>query len=83
MQHRARVRQRLQQRACPASVIQVHVSQKHVVHRGAGDTQLLQRGEQIGHRIVRADIDEGRTPAVLNDVRGGVARDTGTPYRRR
>jgi hypothetical protein len=55
-------------------VIQVHVGQENIVDRPAGDPENFESREQVRHRIVRPDIDEGRTARVLNDVRGCVTR---------
>ena len=71
---RARVGQLLQQQPGAAGVIQVHVGQEDVVDRAARDAELGERRQQVRHRVVRADVDEGGAPAVHDDVRGGVAR---------
>ena len=73
MQVGARVGQLAQQRARAAGVIQVHVCEQQVVHRRARDLEHLQRLQQVRHREIRADVDEGGAPAVLDQVRGGVS----------
>jgi len=70
VQHRARIRQCLHQSARAAGMIQMHVRQKDKIDCAAGDTELLERGEQIRHRVRRARVDKGGAAAMLDDVRG-------------
>ena len=69
MQQGARVGQRLQQRAGTAGVIQVHVREEEVVDRGALDAECRERGQQVRHGEVGADVDERGPPAVADQVR--------------
>ena len=68
-----RVGQRLHKSAGAARVIQVNVRQKNVINRITRDAEDIQGIKQMGYRIVRADIDEGRAAGVLYDMRGCVA----------
>ncbi len=70
VQNRLRIRQCLHERAGPAGVIEVHVSEQQQIDRATGDPETLERVQQIGNRKRGADIDERRAPAVLDDVRG-------------
>jgi hypothetical protein len=45
------------------------VCQQQVVDRVPRDSQNIERGKQIGHGVIRADIHEGSAAAVLNDMR--------------
>ncbi len=61
MQYRLRIRQRSHQMPRAARMIEMHVSEDDVVDRGSRNAQLIQRGEQIGNRMRRADIYECRS----------------------
>ena len=72
MQYGTGVGERPHQCAGAASVIQVHVGQQQVVDRLGRDAELGERGEQVRHREVSADIDERGATGILDDVCGGV-----------
>jgi hypothetical protein len=69
-----RVWQRLQKKPRAAGVIQMHMSQKHVIDRLPRDPENVQGIQQVGHGIICSDVDESRTASVLDDVRRGMAR---------
>ena len=72
MQVHGRVGQVAQQLSRAAGVVQVHVGEQEGVDRRARDGQLIKRREQVGHRVVGADVDDRRTRLVHDDVGGGV-----------
>jgi hypothetical protein len=72
MQHRLRAGKLAHESARATGVIQVHVRQQQVIDRVARHAEFPQSGEQIGNRIVGADIHEGGAAGVNYDVRGGV-----------
>ena len=53
-------------------MIEMYVSQEHVVDCLARDPENVQGIQQVGHRVIGSDVDESRTTGVLNDVRGGM-----------
>ena len=74
MQHGPRVRQRLDQLAGAARVVEVHVGQEQVIDLLARDTEFVQRREQPWGSRRGAGIHE-RGPAVVHDeVTRGQAR---------
>jgi hypothetical protein len=74
MQNSACIRQRLYELASAACMVQVHMGQENIVDGSARDPESVERRKQVGNRVVRSDIDEGRAARVFNDMRGGVAR---------
>ena len=74
MQHRAGAGELAHQPSGAARVIEVHVGQQDVVDGVAGDAELGERRQQIRHRVVGADVDEGGASRVFDEVRRRVAR---------
>ena len=74
MQHGPRVRQRLDQLAGAARVVEVHVGQEQVIHPLARDTEFVQRRKQPWGSRGGARIHEGCPAIVHDEVTRGQAR---------
>ncbi len=72
--YRERVWQRTHDYASTAGVIQMHVSEKHIVDRLSGDFQEVERTQQVRNGVVRSHIDECRAPVLLDDMGCSVPR---------
>jgi hypothetical protein len=68
MQNGGGVRQLAHQPTRAARMVEVNVRQQNVLDGRARDAERFQRSQQIGHRVIRADVDECSAAAVLNDV---------------
>ena len=71
MHHQARIRESLHQDSGAASVIEMDMRQKHVVHAGRGQPQNVQRVHDSSARCVTGSVDDDGATLLDDEMDGG------------